>query len=63
MEQAESTAAWDAYKGRREAELARAAAGMGFWRLVGVIATGIVAGLALNDAIRWVIVYLSHPPQ
>lgn len=69
-EQAKRASEWgpdaverDAYRAREQAASARSAAGMGFGRLVAIIATGIVVGLAVNDALRFVIVYLTHPPQ
>lgn len=50
-------------KAGQDALAVRAASGMGFWRLVLVIACGIVVGLAASDALRWAIAYLMRPPQ
>jgi hypothetical protein len=50
LEAERSTRAWDEYQEQRRAETVRGASGMGFWRLVWIVALGIVLANVISGA-------------
>lgn len=46
----------------RIAESTRRAAGMGFWRLVGVVACGILLAQVVSGAVGWVLLRFTTAP-